>query len=457
MRASVWRICVFGVGVLVSVAASAADGDLDRTFNQTGQVTLPLPSIPGGFLRAADLAIQKDGRILLLGTSQSFAPLQLGDAHLVRLDKNGAMDRTFDGDGVVTTDFDGRGQVLRALALQSDGKILVGGTDSDPGRFDNLFDFLLIRYTKSGTLDPTFGAGKGYVLLDRGLIDDLQAVAVQKDKKIVAAGWTIGFDGLTSLAVVRFLADGRPDPDFGPQHDGVVTARIDDKETLGFGIAIQSDGKIVVTGQAGLLVGATGAAEATDGAFFAARFLSDGRPDTSFDTDGAVRLSETGSLGWAGDVKLQKDGKILLGGNIFNATGSKASVGIYRLDASGKRDKTWGKNGLAKVDFTPGPDVGGGMALGANGKLIVIGTANRNPLGTNREADIPQLAIARLLTNGKPDQTFGVKGKKLFALDPTGCGAQAVALQKDGKIVVGSELAGAGTSRLAATRHLAAK
>jgi uncharacterized delta-60 repeat protein len=266
------------------------------------------------------------------------------------------------------------------------------------------------------------------------------------------------------MVLVRLLPDGRRDPGFGPLHDGLVTAVVDNEDTLGFGVAIQADGRIVVAGQAGLLdttLGGHGPEIGISGEnFYVARFLSDGRPDLDFHDEGFVRLGEPDLLGWAGDVLLQKDGKILVGGNLFTANGAKGSVGIYRLDTNGERDATWGKNGLAQVDFTPGSDVGGAMALGPSGKLTVAGTAGRNPLAPTRgpaaaEVTAPRLGLARLLANGKPDPTFGVKGKKLFTLDPTGCGAQALALQQDGKIVVGVELEGGGLSRLAVTRHLA--
>lgn len=451
------RALVFALAFALPAAGQAADGDLDKSFNQTGQVTLPQPSIPGGFLRAADLKIQKDGKILVLGTSQSLSPPQLGDVHLVRLQKTGGLDPSFDGDGVVTTDLGGRAQILREIELQADGKIVAVGLDSAPGSFDNLYDFLVLRYTKSGGLDPSFGEGKGFVLVDLDFVDDLQAVAIQKDKKIVAVGQTYGADGRVHLVILRLLPDGRRDPAFGPLHDGVVTTRVEDVDTLGFGVVIQPDGRIVVAGQSGLIAGGIydRAPESLETNFFVARFLTDGRPDDDFDDDGVLRLGEPDTFGWAGDVLLQKDGKILVGGNHFTLNGAKGAIAIYRLDTSGERDPTWGKNGLAKIEFTPRPDLGGAMALGPSGKLTVAGTADPIIAVSPAEATTPKMGLARLLANGKLDPTFATKGKKVFPLDPTGCGAQGLALQKDGKIVVGSELTGGGFSRLAVTRHLA--
>ncbi len=143
--------------------------------------------------------IQSDGKIVVAGSSRSFNPSGGGtsDFALARYNTDGTLDPTFNFTGKVVTDFSGSGSgdFAHALAIQSDGKIVVAGDSDASGKLYS--DFALARYTSRGRLDRRFGAS-GKVLTNFGFRAVARALAIQPDGKIVAAG---GFD----FAMARYL------------------------------------------------------------------------------------------------------------------------------------------------------------------------------------------------------------------------------------------------------------
>jgi uncharacterized delta-60 repeat protein len=173
--------------------------------------------------------------------------LQIGLLQLVFLPQAvaaaGDLDTTFGGDGRVVTGFAG-GAFADAVAIQADGKIVAAGRVFTPS---GKRTFALARYNPSGGLDPTFG-GDGRVLTGFAGQADASGVAIQADGKIVAAGTTLSFTGgrgQRKFALARYNPSGALDPTFGG--DGRVTTGFADV-ALGNGVAIQADGKIVVAG-----------------------------------------------------------------------------------------------------------------------------------------------------------------------------------------------------------------
>jgi uncharacterized delta-60 repeat protein len=201
------------------------DGALDPTFNGTGKVLTDF-SGPGGLDVAWALAIQSDGKIVAAGSG------------LARYNPDGTLDPTFNATGKLLTDF-----FARALAIQSDGKIVVAGSSTANGSSD----FALARYNPDGTLDPTFN-GTGKVLTDfsgSGSGDGALSMAIQSDGKIVAGG-SSDASGSIDFALARYRSSGRLDRRFGANGKVLTdfTRSFDDAQAL----AIQSDGKIVAAG-----------------------------------------------------------------------------------------------------------------------------------------------------------------------------------------------------------------
>ena len=207
------------------------DGSLDTSFNGTGMVTTDLGS---GDDHAASVAVQADGNILVAG-SRAY------DFALVRYTNTGALDTTFNGTGIVTTDFGGSFDRGYSVAVQPDGKILVAGESSNGGGND----FGLARYTSTGALDTSFN-GTGMVTTDFGGFQDRAfSVAVQADGKILVAGESS--NGIrVGFGLARYTSTGALDTSFNGT--GKVNTGVGSADAAGRGVAVQTDGKIVVAG-----------------------------------------------------------------------------------------------------------------------------------------------------------------------------------------------------------------
>ena len=207
------------------------DGSLDTSFDGDGKVTTDF----GGLDVAFGVAIQPDGRIVAAGAAG-------GDDFfaLARYNRDGSLDTNFDGDGKVTTDFGGFDQALE-IAIQPNGSIVTAGRTVASGTTGD-DDFALARYNRDGSLDTSF-EGDGKVTTDFGASDQAFGVAIQPNRKIVAAGFA-GDD----FALARYNRDGSLDTSFNG--DGKVTTDFGGPSDVAFGVAIQPDGGIVAAGAA---------------------------------------------------------------------------------------------------------------------------------------------------------------------------------------------------------------
>jgi uncharacterized delta-60 repeat protein len=324
----------------------------------------------------------------------------------------GDLDPTFDGDGKVTTHFIFNDEA-HGVAIQPDGKIVAAGfTVCNPcaGPTEPR-DFALARYNRDGSLDSTFD-GDGKVTTDFATnVDQAFAVAIQADGKIVAGGfaWVSGVD----FALARYNTDGSLDPSF--DGDGKVTTDYGFGSSQVYGLAIQADGKIVAAGY--------GAATAQD--FFLARYTSNGSLDPSFDDDGKVTFLGFGpNHNQAHAVGIQPDGKIVAAG-CANCLSSSSNFAVARLNTNGSRDPTFDGEGLVTTDFSGNVDQARALALQADGKVVVAGSAITGQ---------PVFGLARYHTDGSLDSTFDGDGK-LTTQFGNGDAAEGVAIQRDGKIV----------------------
>jgi len=225
-------------------------------------------------------------------------------AFTVALAASGDLDTTFDGDGLVTSFASpanpGRFDIAWDVAIQTDGKILAAGYSYIPSTATR--DFAVTRYNTEGTLDATF-SGDGRLLTNLGGQDYGYDVALQANGKPIVAG-TVCFAASTvgpcDVAVARYNAGGTLDITFST--DGKQTSDFGGGDNGSFGgLAVQSNGKIVAAGGAG-------------GDFALVRYNSNGTLDTTFSTDGRVRVD----FG-AGDAGLkfvvQSDGRYVLAGS----------------------------------------------------------------------------------------------------------------------------------------------
>jgi len=294
---SIGRIVLAGSsGSDFAVARYNPDGTPDNTFNSTGKVLTNL----GASDAAMAVAVDSNDRIVVAGTSNAGGTY---DFAVVRYNVDGRLDTTFNTTGRVLTDVGvGSGDFVTAAVIQSDGKIVVGGLSDASGI---PYDFTLVRYNPNGTLDLTFNT-TGKVLTDftgSGNSDALQALAVQSDGKIVAAGESFTSGG-SSFAVARYEMTGILDTTFNTT--GKVLTAFASGNASAQAVVIQSDGKIVTAGSFD-----DGNREGPD--FALARYNVDGSLDSTFNSTGKV-VTDIGGFDFAYGVGIQPDGKIVAAG-----------------------------------------------------------------------------------------------------------------------------------------------
>ena len=290
-----------------------SNGSLDAGFGDGGKV---LTDFFGFLNRANAVVVQPDGKLVVAGFATQVPSPDGADFALARYNADGSLDTTFGSGGKVVTSFSNFPDIIEALALQPDGKIIAGGTL----RLDNNFyrgDFALTRYNPDGTLDATFGEG-GMVITDvtasDTLIDQIKDLALEPDGKIIAGGSAVSliFSG-DKFAMARYQPDGTLDASFGA---GGKVSTVFNVRSGASGVARQANGKIILAG-AVVLPGN----DFSDVAL--ARYNSDGTLDATFGNAGRKvdNLTENGSDG-AAAIALQPDGRIVIAGISGNAAQS---------------------------------------------------------------------------------------------------------------------------------------
>jgi uncharacterized delta-60 repeat protein len=441
---------LFQAAILLSAAglALAAPGDLDPSFGAGGKVTTTeFRPDPAASSSAAAMAIQPDGKIVVTGTTSELAGTFFRTyIILARYNPNGSLDNTFGTGGKVVSDIAGTQVEISALALQADGKILVGGATFIGAAGSNGYNFGIVRFNADGSVDTSFGmSGIATADYSGGTTNDekIHALAVQPDGKIVAAGYArIGSP--VDFAVVRFNADGMLDSTFGA--GGKVSTALSGSTDVIRALQLQSDGKIIAAGYA---------VTASGFDFALARYNSNGTLDGNFGVNGLV-FTDFGSGGEdsAYAAVLQPDGKIVAGGSGRMPGGASSDFALARYNPDGSLDSNFGAGGKATVDFFGLADRIHALVLQTNGKIAAAGYALVSASGSS----YGDFALARFNPNGAIDSGFGTGGKTTtsFSNSVVEDRAFGLALQADGKLVA----AGFGaiqsntSSRLALARYL---
>ncbi len=224
-----------------ALARYTSAGALDTSFGSGGTVTTDIET---GFGDAITRLILQGSNIIAVGSSNNSAADK--DFALARYTSAGVLDTTFGSSGKTKTDFGTNGDGATAVAFFSDGRLLVAGTSSTlVSNIPTSSDFALARYSADGVLDTSFGTN-GKVTTNFNVLDAITSVVFQSDGKIVASG-SAGASLLSSdFALARYSADGALDTDFGTS--GKVTTDVSTTIDLVMSLAIQSDGKIAVSG-----------------------------------------------------------------------------------------------------------------------------------------------------------------------------------------------------------------
>jgi len=245
-----------------------------------------------------------------------------------------------------------------------------------------------------------------------------KAIAIAADGKIVVAG-EVQLSGQEGgvYGVARLNPDLSADATFGEGDGAQISPHEGTNVVLG-DVAVQSDQKIVIAGS--VLLG-------SNPAIAVQRFNEDGSPDASFDSDGKLTLPGATD---AVAVVIQNDGKIV----VAAAVASGDDLVVIRLSSDGTLDTSFGGDGFVTVNFGEVDESAADIAITADGRIIVVGTGSTST----------RILVARYSTDGEPDFIFG-EGGQVVTMIPDGGKAEAIALQRDNKIVVGGQ-AGSGVS-----------
>jgi uncharacterized delta-60 repeat protein len=409
-----------------AVARYNTNGSLDITFSGDGKQTTNFGFDDYG----SAVVIQTDGKIVVAGTaSESNAIGAHGNFALARYLTNGLLDNTFSGDGKQTTDLYKGDDAAAAIALQTDGKLVVGGLTT----YGTNQNFGLARYNTNGSLDLTF-SGDGRLQTNFGFDDVANSVMIQADGKIVLAG-EIFNDSDHDFGLARYTSSGVPDVAFSG--DGLVQGFFPTDVPLVYaGAALQADGKIVVVGHVQHKV--SGSAGNSD--FAIARYNTNGSLDSSFNTNGKL-TKNYGSNDFATSVAIQLNGKIVVAGT------SNKNFAVARFNANGSADSSFNGSGRVITDFGLS-EFANAVVIQPDGKIVVAGgtTIDTFPSMSN-------FAVARYNINGSLDSSFSGDGKLTteFGADDY---VNALVIQKDGKILaVGSSQDSTLTTYFALARY----
>jgi uncharacterized delta-60 repeat protein len=528
-----------GQGSLIALARYNLDGSLDASFDSDGRATTNLEDCDCvGDEGATAVAISPDGKIVVGSNASLSDPSGTSDFTVLRYQTNGSLDTSFGGgDGIVSTDVNNAFQSVSDLLIQPDGKIVVTGPSAPSGGSG---DFVVLRYTSAGALDPTFD-GDGVVVADEAN-DNGFALAQQNDGRFVVVG-ALDYGSDSYFALVR-VREGEPPPPpssvtlqvlsapitvplggsatitwqitntasvnhnnvhYGPttcpyqsnnlscyptettnqpsgngnysatipnitqrtylrvhattpdggssvtheyvivpvptpamagdldlsfDHDGTLISHRDNVDDQARDIAIQSDGKLVV---ATTMMTNT---EYGDTLFGVTRYLPDGRLDTSFGTGGSG-WANVGERDSVEAVLIQPDGKIVLAGywERYFSRPDYGEVALVRYNPDGTLDTSFGGDGIVITEFYG--TYGGQGYVGAYGYDVVLQPDGKLVVAA-KTYDLyqrPMLALVRYNSNGSLDTNFGDGGRavahELVIVNPP-----SLVLQSDGKLVV---------------------
>lgn len=334
------------------VSRYTADGYPDRSFGSEGTVRYG----GGSSSRGLGLDLQADGKILATGYTYNGSSR---DLLLLRYTTDGTPDVAFGKDGVVTFSSPGPATDIGfAVTCEADGGIMVAGEVSNRTRQD----LVVLHYTPAGVPDTRFGSGGVFMYGGTGRYRGFDAT-VQRDGKIVVTGSANITGGRDDLLLLRLTPDGRLDPTFGA--GGVVTyAAAGDNYDYGNYVAVQDNGKIVVSGAA--VVG-------TAFEVLLLRYNPDGTPDLSFGENGALHHGDPyGRDEYSYAHVIQPDGKIVITG--YTKDSPTDEVLVMRFNPDGTVDTGFGREGHL-IWNGPGnqTDYGQGIALQPDGKIVVTG------------------------------------------------------------------------------------
>jgi len=374
--------------VQITLSMAQYCNQLDPGFGVNGKATGM--SINNDWISAGSTLVQPDNKIIQIGSTSNNSGI-----HVVRYTNDGHIDNTFGVNGKATFNLGFSYYFYVSFgAFQSDGKIVVVGRLYSTANY--YWDIVLVRFNSDGSLDNSFG-GAGYVITSGSYHDEGNGLAIQPDGKIVVAGFTstncfsdcLGRQFcLPTFSLLRYSSDGTLDATFGQSGKTVAAG-----DSLNGGRAVRviifPNGQILAVGEmvryycddyyggqyysSGLLI---------------AKFDDQGRIDTSFGDNGIIK--DDSVMSTVAGAALQPDGKIVVTGSSYQ--GGNVTK---RYHSDGKPDNSFISERLSGNVSA--------ITINNDGKIILGGLIYRN--------NIPNLLVARLNSNGSPDNSFSGDGQ----------------------------------------------
>lgn len=348
------------------------DGTIDVNFGTEGTFSYTLNYETGVYA----MALTPHDKILVAVITTGFAG---GFAMLMfQLNEDGTLDSEFGTDGVRYHDLGTNDDIAYDMAIQDDCNILLAGTNTDQN-YNNVP--VVVRFNEDGSLDSEFGTNGVASITVTAIENEFNSVCVQSDGKILAAGHIAVTIGTYSLLVARFNDDGTTDNSYGD--DGVLVMNINNQGEEFLDMVCTEDDDLILSGIMQSM-------DQFQFKAFAMKLDVHGNPVSTFGNNGFVQLGDT-EEDTAYAMALQNDGKIILGGNTGQSIPFNSNFGIWRLNADGTPDDTFGENGKISTDFNELPDQIEAFSIQNDGKLIAVGKARSE----NGQFD---MAIARYFT-----------------------------------------------------------
>jgi uncharacterized delta-60 repeat protein len=356
----------------------------------------------------------------------------------------GFFDPTFGSGGRVAASYNdllGPSASASAVAVQPDGKIVVAGTVAQDANHEY---FAVMRLNANGIYDATFGlGGRQYFTFSDllgGTHDDVKAMTIDPQGRIVVAGTAETRGGGYDFAVGRLNANGWFDTTFGLHGRQYFTFsdRLGSTDAIANAVAIDAQGRIVLAGTA---VADAAHGHGTD--FALARLNTNGWFDTTFGLHGRQYFTFSDLLGSTSDyahaVAIDAQGRIVLAGSASTPYNRGTDFAVARLGTTGWFDTTFGLHGRQYFTFSDllggTDDSASSVAIDAQGRVVLAGSATTTHNGGGMD-----FAVGRLNANGWFDTTFGLRGRQYFTfsdmLGVSASSANAVAIDKQGRIVL---------------------
>jgi uncharacterized delta-60 repeat protein len=375
------------------IARINSNGSLDTTFNVgsgfTGNLIEEWDNL--GRYGVSAIALQPDGKVIVVGSFKYYN--NTSQRGIARINSDGSLDTTFS----VGTGFD---ETVTSIAIQGDGKIIVGGYFS---QYNGTNRTRIARINSDGSIDTTFNPGTG-------VNNIIYSIVIDDNNKILIGGAFHTYNGITKRGIARLNSDGSLDSSFN--NGGVGITGVGDVKS----ISIQNDGKIIIAGNSFYTYNSSPIGRAL------ARLNADGTLDTTFNTNIGDSIELNSSIF---TTSIQSDGKIIIGGNFMSFNGNN-SPRIARLNSNGSFDASFNVGVGANNNIWA-------SLIQDDGKIVIGGAfTGYNPFHTilNQSGQNNVKYVARLNSNGSLDSSLALQtgfSDRIFTISQ----------QSDGKFIIG--------------------